>query len=227
MANIIENYILYGASFNPPHIGHYSAISQMLEEYDKVIVFPYPKKYYNGITEDLPAISQRMKMLEIFFGEYFPQMHDRLILTDLATEMRKAKIVKGMPHTYDYLQYAKEKINEESKLHVCLGFDTKNELRKESFYNEASIEEQFGVFRLEEENQIKSADLREFFSSHKNLTNAKDELYIRYAVGNGLAEHIFTHNLYGVKNKKIENKNIENNESLILTPSVKAKKLKK
>lgn len=30
-----ETYILYGASFNPPHIGHFSAISQMLEEHDK------------------------------------------------------------------------------------------------------------------------------------------------------------------------------------------------
>ena len=43
-ATIVQKYILYGASFNPPHVGHFSAISQMLEEFDKVIVFPYPKK---------------------------------------------------------------------------------------------------------------------------------------------------------------------------------------
>jgi cytidyltransferase-like protein len=206
MALIIEKHILYGASFNPPHIGHFSAISQMLEEYDKVIVFPYPKKYSNGISENLPAIGQRMKMLELFFAEYFPQMHDRLTLVDLATDMKKNKIVEGVPHTYDYLQYVKKNIPISSHLSVCLGFDAKNELRKESFHKESEIENEFGVFRLEEENTIKSDDLRSFFSSHKNVKSAKDELYIRYAVGNALAEHIFKNNLYGVKKKPLEPK---------------------
>lgn len=212
MALIIEKHILYGASFNPPHIGHFSAISQMLEEYDKVIVFPYPKKYGAGISlaeEKLPSISQRMKMLEIFFAEFFPQMHDRLILTDLATPMIKAKLTQGLPHTYDYLQYAKTKIPDGANLSVCLGFEASNQLRTEKFHKEEEIEKSFGVFRLEEENTIKSEDLRKFFSSHKNLKSAKDELYIRYAVGNALAEHIFKNNLYGVKKKQIETNSVE------------------
>lgn len=202
MALVLEKYILYGASFNPPHIGHFSAIRQMLEEYDNVIVFPYPKKFSNGRMEDLPAISQRMAMLTIFFGEFFPQIKERLILTDLATELIKSKRIKGMPHTYDYLQYAQEKIPEGSDLSVCLGFDASNELRKESFHKEQDIEKQFGIFRLEEENTIKSEDLRKFFSNHKNLSSAKDERYIRSAVGDNLAEHIFKNNLYGLKKKK-------------------------
>lgn len=202
MAFVLEKYILYGASFNPPHIGHFSAIRQMLEEYDHVIVFPYPKKFSNGKVEDLPAISQRMAMLEIFFGEFFPQIKDRLILTDLATELIKSKRVKGMPHTYDYLQYTKEKIPDGVNLSVCLGFEATNELRKEAFHKEEDIEQEFGIFRLEEENAIKSEDLRKFFSNHKNVSSAKDERYIRSAVGDNLAEHIFKNNLYGVKKKK-------------------------
>lgn len=225
MALIIEKYILYGASFNPPHIGHFSAISQMLEEYDKVFVFPYPKKYGSKVTleeEKLPSITQRMKMLELFFAEFFPQMHDRLILTDLATPMIKAKLTQGLPHTYDYLQYAKGKIPDGVDLNVCLGFDATNQLRNEKFHKEEEIEKSFGVFRLEEENTIKSEDLRKFFSSHKNLKSAKDELYVRYAVGNALAEHIFKHNLYGVKKKKIE----INNSSIVSAESVPPKKPK-
>lgn len=204
MALVLEKYILYGASFNPPHIGHFSAIRQMLEEYDNVIVFPYPKKFSNGKVEALPAISQRMTMLEIFFAEFFPQIKDRLILTDLATELIKTKTVKGMPHTYDYLQYAKTKIPEGADLSVCLGFDASNELRKESFHKEEDIAKEFGIFRLEEENKIKSEDLRKFFSSHKNLSSAKDERYIRSAVGDNLAEHIFKNNLYGLNKKKLK-----------------------
>jgi len=202
MALVLEKYILYGASFNPPHIGHFSAIRQMLEEYDNVIVFPYPKKFSNGKVESLPAISQRMTMLEIFFAEFFPQIKDRLILTDLASELIKTKTVKGMPHTFDYLQHAKNKLPDGAELSVCLGFDARHELRKENFYKEEDIAKEFGIFRLEEENKIKSEDLRKFFSSHKNLSSAKDERYIRSAVGDNLAEHIFKHNLYGLQKKK-------------------------
>lgn len=219
MALVLEKYILYGASFNPPHIGHFSAIRQMLEEYDNVIVFPYPKKFSNGKVEPLPAISQRMTMLEIFFAEFFPQIKDRLILTDFATELIKTKTIKGMPHTYDYLQYAKTKIPEGADLSVCLGFDASNELRKEAFYKEEDIAKEFGIFRLEEENKIKSEDLRKFFSSHKNLSSAKDERYIRSAVGDNLAEHIFKNNLYGLKKKK--SKVEEDSE-----PNIKPNKLK-
>lgn len=204
MAFDFEKYILYGASFNPPHIGHFSAIRQMLEDYDNVIVFPYPNKFSKGKLEYLPPINQRMTMLEIFFGEFFPQIKDRLILTDLATELIKTKKLKTMPHTYDYVHYAKEKIPDNSNLSVCLGFEATNEARKQSFYKEEDITKEFDIFRLEEENKIKSEDLRKFFSSHKNLSNAKDERYIRAVVGDNLAEHIFKNNLYGIKNKKIK-----------------------
>lgn len=220
-ATIVKKYILYGASFNPPHIGHFSAISQMLEEYDYVVVFPYPKKHANGVIEVLPPLKQRMEMLKIFIGEHFPQMAERVILTDLATEMGlKDKINEGIYHTYDYLQYVKSKIEKEDHLSVCLGFEAQNKLRAEVFYKENEIVENFGVFRLAEENTIKSDDLRQFFSNHKNLKNAKDELHIKYQVGNELAEHIFKHNYYGVKKKVLKSNekkstNTENNNEIV------------
>lgn len=206
-----EKYILYGASFNPPHIGHFSAISQMLEEHDKVIVFPYPKKYSNGQEEKLPPIGQRMKMLQIFALDFFPQMADRLIITDLAAALKhKDRIKEGVLHTYDYLQFVKQTLPPDSVLSVCLGFEAQNVLRKEQFYNENKIKEEFPHFYLQEENTIKSDDLRKFFSSHKNIKSQKHEEYIRYAVGNALAEHIFTNNLYGIKKKTMLSKSIEN-----------------
>lgn len=194
-----EKYILYGASFNPPHIGHFSAISQMLEIYDKVVVFPYPRKNGSDSEEFFPPIKQRFKMLEIFIGEFFPQMTDRLILIDLATDIGlKNKNTEGILHTYDYLQYIQKNIPNNAELSVCLGFEAQNLLRKEYFYKQEEIEKNFGVFRLQEENSIKSKDLRDFFSNHKNVKTAKDELYIRNIVGHHLAEYIFQNNLYGL-----------------------------
>lgn len=196
-----KSYILYGASFNPPHMGHFSAISQMLEEYDKVLVFPYPRKHGGGILEELPPISQRMGMLKEFIGEFFPQMAERLVLSDLSSKMGiKDRVSEGVLHTYDYLQYVKELLPLGSSLSVCLGFEAKN--LKEDFFREADMEREFGVFRLEEESSIKSQDLRDFFSTHSKIKNAKEERYVKNAVGTGVAEYIFKHNLYGVKNFK-------------------------
>lgn len=213
-SGIIQKFVLYGASFNPPHVGHFSAISQMLEEFDKVVVFLYPEKYANGKVEVLPPIKQRMKMLEIFIGEHFPQMATRLILVDLASEIGlKDKVNDGVLHTIDYLRYVREKYDNTVHLSVCLSFKQENLLRKEHFFKEKEIEEEFGVFRLEEENKIQSSELRQFFSSHKNVRNAKDEQYIRSVVGNGLAEHIFEHNLYDVKKKKQKEKKSESDHT--------------
>lgn len=219
-----EQYILYGASFNPPHIGHFSAICQMLEEHDKVVVFPYPKKYVKGAEEVLPPIGQRMKMLEIFAAEFFPKVADRLIITNLAADLHhRDRVKEGVLHTYDYLQFVKSRLPVNSELSVCLGFEIQNIMRKEDFYKEKEIKSEFKHFYLQEENNIKSEDLRQFFSGHKVIKSKKDEAYIRYAVGDGLADYIFTHNLYGLtkKNKKsdveanpeqnVENENIKKN----------------
>lgn len=208
--SIIEKYILYGASFNPPHMGHFSAISQMLEEYDKVIVFPYPMKHKNGVVdnEGMPSLKERFKMLEIFIAEYFPQIPDRLILTDLAAQMGvKENKTQEIVHTYDYLQFVKGRIPKNVHLSVCLGFDTQNLIRTEQFHKEEEIEKDFGVFRLEEESTIKSTDLRKFFSDHKNIKSAKEENYIRSVVGDALASHIFENKLYGLNKSKIKKLN--------------------
>ncbi len=199
----VEKYILYGASFNPPHIGHFSAISQMLEEYDKVIVFPYPKKYAEGKIESLPPINQRMKMLEVFAIDFFPQMADRLILINLAADMKQKD---GVFHTYDYLHFVKNQLPPNAELSACLGFESQNLARREEFFNEEQIKKEFPHFYLVEENKVKSAELRDFFSNIKNVKSKKQEEYIRKLVGNALAEHIFDHNLYGIKNKNFKSK---------------------
>lgn len=208
-----KKFILYGASFNPPHIGHFSAISQMLEEYDVVIIFPYPKKYAEGKIIDLPPIKQRMKMLEIFASDFFPKISEnRLYIIDLAEEMGKKD---GVIHTYDYLHFVKNKLPVGSELSACLGFESQNLSRKEDFFNEDKLKEEFPHFYLEEENSLKSEDLREFFSKHSNIKSKKEELYIRNAVGDALAEHIFSNNLYGIKKQNTHKKE----ESLVSTKS--------
>lgn len=217
-----EKYILFGASFNPPHMGHFSAISQMLDTHNQIIIFPYPQKFAEGKIEELPPISQRIKMLQVFIQEFFPvkEIRDRIMVVNLAAEIQKQQkeeltevlfksltgqsnetVSKKILHTYDYLKFVKNRMPEGATLSACLGFEAQNIKRKEEFFNEEKIKSEFPHFYLEEETTIKSQDLRDFFSSHKNIKSKKDEQYIKACVGNSLAEFIFENNLYGVKKK--------------------------
>ncbi len=228
-----EKYILYGASFNPPHMGHFSAISQMLETHDQIVIFPYPQKFAEGKIEELPQISQRIKMLQLFIQEFFPvkKIRDRIMVVNLAAEIQKQQkeelteilfknaigqsnevATKKILHTYDYLKFVKNRMPEGATLSACLGFEAQNIQRKEEFYNEEKIKAEFPHFYLEEETTIKSQDLRDFFSSHKNIKSKKDEQYIKGCVGNSLAEFIFENNLYGIK-KKVSQSNPESKVS--------------
>ncbi len=216
--------ILWGASFNPPHIGHFSAMMQMLEKYDKIVLFPYPKDFSSEENE-MPPMSQRMKMLSLFIGEFFPKLSSRIILRNLSKDIKEESIIHGKNqeifHTYDYLKYVERNLPANSSLDICLGLDNK----KENFYKEEEIKKEFGVFYLKNENKINSVKLREFFSSHKNLKNQKDEAFIKNVVGNSLAEYIFSYNLYGMKkNTKKIKKTLK--EEIVMTENTSSTKVK-
>ncbi len=204
-----KKYILYGASFNPPHMGHFSAIRQLLESYDKVIVFPYPHKHDNGQLEKILPIKKRLKMIELFIAEFFPQISERLLLVNLTDELKqKDTKTDGFLHTYDYLKYVQTKINQkDTELHVCLGIDAQHSIEQNSFYKEEEITKEFGVFKLTEEKQITSGEIRKNLTDKKIIKSNKDEQYVSQYVGHHVSKYIIENNLYGIINKKIEYKN--------------------
>ena len=191
-----KNYILYGASFNPPHIGHFSAITQMLEKYDKVIIFPYPKKYFNGFVQELPSIQQRMKLLEIFFSEFFPQLEDRVILANLSKQINQPNTIL---HTYDYLKYVESNLPSNIKLSVCLGFSDEYKEKRESFFKEDEMKKSYDCFLLEENININSSKIREFFSNNKNVNSSKVEQFLNYSLGHLQTKYIIENALYDIK----------------------------
>lgn len=202
-----KRYILYGASFNPPHMGHFSAIRQLLEQYDKVIVFPYPHKHDNGAVEKILPMKTRLKMIDLFISEFFPQISDRLLLLNLADELKqKDKKTEGFLHTYDYLKYVKTKIKADTELHVCLGIDAQNSIKNNSFYKEAEIIQEFGIFKLTEETQVSSQEIRNKLKSKKIQSNKDARELVQY-MGYHVSKYIIDKSLYGVVNKQLEYKN--------------------
>ncbi len=211
MENTKPKYILYGASFNPPHIGHFDAISQMLDNYDKVIVYPYPKQYRENGKEDfsvlLPQVHHRMKMLNHFLNDFFPGIMDRIILNNLSTPVRQfGKLDSRIQlHTIDYLEYA-QKAFPDAEIHVCLGLEEDRVKGKTKFHRENEIVTNYGTFELKTSKSMNSETLRKFLSSVNNAKSHKNEKYIHFAVGRSVAEYIFTNGLYQPSVSKIKKK---------------------
>lgn len=198
-----DSYILYGASFNPPHMGHFDAICQMLDTYDKVIVFPYPHKHESGRIEKILPLKHRMTMLGLFLKEFFPQIHDRLILVNLSSEIKlKDKVHEGVYHTYDYLKLVQE-IYPNVKIGVCLGTDAQISLKKQQFTNEEQIKKEFNIFTLEEKENFNSRNIREFFQKKKVISSKKDADFLRYCLGSSLTNYILKNELYNLSLKKV------------------------
>lgn len=187
-------------------MGHFSALRQLIEQYDKVIVFPYPHKHENGKVETIVPIKKRLKMLELFLAEFFPQIQDHLMLVNLSEELKQnEKRTEGFLHTYDYLKFVQGKIDlETTNLHVCLGIDAQESIEKNSFYREDDIKAEFGVFYLTEEKQITSGQIRKFLMDKKIIKSKKDEAAITQYLGYHVSKYVIEKNLYGLVNKKAE-----------------------
>ena len=189
-------YILYGASFNPPHMGHFYAIQQMLEKYDRVIVFPYPHKHETGSIEKILPLKHRLEMLKLFINEFFPKIANRLIVRNLAGETKQRdRNHEGVLHTYDYLLFLKKELKSTDTLHACLGLQDK---QNENFYNRELIEKNFGFFFLEDETVYRSKNIRDLFGN-KIINKQK----IINSVGVASAEYIIKNNLYGINKTKL------------------------
>lgn len=226
-----QKYILYGASFNPPHMGHFSAIRQLAEKYDKIIVFPYPHKHDSGQVEKIVPIRYRLDMLSSFITEFFPTMSNKILVVNLAKELKtEDRKTDGFFHTYDYLKYIETKIDKNTtSLEVCLGIDAQKTIEKETFYNEDKIKEEFGVFYLTEEKTITSEQVRNFLAKTK-VKSKKDEQQVIKHLGVLVSKYVIKKLLYGISipipKKKVNNKININNSDITNKNIIKKQKIK-
>jgi len=86
--------VVYGGSFNPPHLGHVQAVKSVLNKVkpDKLLIIPTYLAPHKDMSPDTPAPEERMELCRLAFGE-LPNVE----VSDL--EMRRA----GKSYTSDTL----------------------------------------------------------------------------------------------------------------------------
>lgn len=104
---------IFGGSFNPVHLGHYTIVSQLLAigKVDRVIVIP---SYQNPLKKGVPVTPPkvRLEMLEKTFGEL-----DQVDILDY--EIKR----KELSFTEKTLQHLKEKYPND-QLYLVMGEDS-------------------------------------------------------------------------------------------------------
>ena len=62
---------VYGGSFNPPHLGHRSAVDTINREIapDRILIMPDYRAPHKEMAENTPTPEQRLKMCELAFGD--------------------------------------------------------------------------------------------------------------------------------------------------------------
>ncbi|MCL2080495.1 MAG: bis(5'-nucleosyl)-tetraphosphatase (symmetrical) YqeK [Oscillospiraceae bacterium] len=62
--------VLYGGTFNPPHIGHYLTVKTLSGLYDRVIVMPAAVPPHKPLPENSFGASERIRLARLTFGGF-------------------------------------------------------------------------------------------------------------------------------------------------------------
>ncbi len=105
--------VIYGGSFNPPHLGHREAVLTALRELkpDRILVLPDHDPPHKTLEEGSPEPEERMELCRLTFGD-LPNVE----ISDM--EIRRS----GKSYTYDTVRELKA-LNPGAKLTLLLGTD--------------------------------------------------------------------------------------------------------
>ncbi|OGH20283.1 MAG: nicotinate (nicotinamide) nucleotide adenylyltransferase [Candidatus Levybacteria bacterium RIFCSPHIGHO2_02_FULL_37_13] len=183
---------ILGGSFDPPHIGHYFVIQQILElrkEIDKILLVP---AYQHQWKPAFASVEDRKNMLQHFTG-------NRVEISDIETQR------KGISYTIDTIKQLKTQT--EAELYWIVGSDIVYEFERWEKKDELIKEARFLVFPRDPYHLPKKLPFGFECVQDKNLitTNisstivrqrVKEKKDISYLVPEKVEKYIIEHGLY-------------------------------
>jgi nicotinate-nucleotide adenylyltransferase len=210
---------IYGAAFNPPHLGHVDAIQQLLREYACIHLVPSASHAFNKV---LLPLDQRCEMLKILLDDAhlestgvshacLPSLHlDRLdpsdkpkILID-SIESHLLSLAPEKPvYTWDLLHYYQTFYGCAKNLVFVIGPDNARPENWHRFYRFQEIEQTFSIKVIDENIPVHSSDIRQTCASVDDLATRENRL--KQMTGSALAKYLVRHALYRTPSRSAEN----------------------
>ncbi len=187
---------VFGASFDPPTIGHTSVIEQALKVFDEILLVP---SLSHPFLKNLAPIADRLAMLKLFLNHWQGNPDgDKVKIYNVEAVLQQQQTIQSPIYTYDVLS-AIEKIyqvkQQDFQLRFIVGPDIAKAQVWQKFYRYQDIEKQWPLFIAQEIIPVHSTMVREAVAQHGDITPW---------VGEPIARYIFQHGLYQAKENSDE-----------------------
>lgn len=190
----MQNIGVFGASFNPPTLGHRDVLIQAAPEFDEILLVP---SVWHAFGKQLISLEHRLAMLTLFISELPFGRHPKITISRIEETLLKRNQGQGPIYTYDVLKaldlhYQKEKQN--VQLRFILGPDNSNPTVWQKFYRYQDIENEWPLFVAKENLPIHSTMVREICMTAQDDKVLQQKLV--KLLGEKIAEYITLHKLY-------------------------------
>ncbi|GAA3939454.1 nicotinate-nicotinamide nucleotide adenylyltransferase [Litoribacillus peritrichatus] len=174
---------VFGSAFNPPTLGHKSAIQQAALQCDKIILVPSAS---HAFGKKMLAYDLRLQLLKHFISDIQPDVPCPLEVSTIESQM----IAAGYQpiYTFDVLQQLENKLNTD-QLKFILGPDNAAPSTWGKFYKSQEIDQNWGKIECNEAVKIRSTNLRDAVkagNTEAQLWNFTTPGVARFICDNGL-----------------------------------------
>lgn len=147
----MNKLLIFGGSFNPPHVGHTEALFQAARGFSRAIVFPV---YQHPYGKSLVSFEHRMAMCKLAF--------DNIEVSDIEkilTEKTKQKV-----YSYDVVMYLRQQ-GIMDDIHLLVGEDVVHDLP--NWHKYPDLIKEVTLFPVKR-SSISSTRIRKDFENHKH-----------------------------------------------------------
>lgn len=181
---------VFGASFNPPTLGHADVINQALPHFDEILLVPSLSHPFGKI---LVSLEHRLAMLQLFLDPWKNLPPEKNIQISLIEKNLYEGNQNAKPiYTFDVL-CALERHSAE--LSFILGPDNSDPIIWQKFYRYQEIEKKWPLFHAHENIPIHSTLVREVCLKYAAEDLQRQKALIEL-VGKSIADYIEKHKLY-------------------------------
>lgn len=191
----MQRYGVFGASFNPPTIGHRDAINQALTHFDEILLVP---SISHAFQKSLTPIHHRLAMLKIF-TQFWEGKHNKVRVMNIEADIQKQQPTATYIYTFDVLcavekYYGLHQPAGSYELSFIMGPDIAEPQVWQKFHQYQEIDKRWSRFIVKELIPIHSTTVKEAIQMYQHSTKLESEL--EKLVGKGIAQYILEHRLY-------------------------------
>jgi len=181
---------VFGASFDPPTLGHHDVVNQAISVFDEILLVP---SVSHAFQKNLTPIKSRLDMLRIFVNPW--QEEGRQVKIFNIEAVLQLKAPSQYIYTYDVLSALTQLYENQGKvaeIHFIVGPDIAKPDVWERFYRFKEIEEKWPLFIAKESVSVRSTMVRESIAA--SPSDLKEKLIAW--VGEPIMQYILQHRLY-------------------------------